>query len=189
MYPELFKPEVHSELLPPFDEKGQSPLWEAIGRKFLNMDYHDADILSQSNKEFILNLYPAEIIYETLLPVEARNAIGKVGAKTLPVKNMLEKIGMKYINQVDPFDGGPHYRAKVENISLIKNLWHGRILKGESSDSHFRPCLIAFKYSQFPFCAIYSRVKVQKDKTAILDRKTLEHFPNLMNAQVNLIFL
>ena len=33
-------------------------------------------ILSRKNKEFILSLYPTELIYATLLPFEARNAIG-----------------------------------------------------------------------------------------------------------------
>lgn len=76
--------------MPPFDNKGNSPLWEAIGRRFMNMDYHEADILSRSNKEFILSLYPAENIYQTLLPFDARDAIGKVGKDTEPVRKMLE---------------------------------------------------------------------------------------------------
>jgi len=116
-----FKSDIHSELMPPFDKDGKSPLWEAIGRRFLNMEYHDADLLSRSNKEFILSLYPSDTIYETLLPIEARNAIGKVGADTQPVKRMLESIGFKYTREVDPFDGGPHYRAKLSDLEPIKN--------------------------------------------------------------------
>src|SRR5690606_1685193 len=88
-----FKDEIHSELMPPFDKDGKAPLWEAIGRRFLNMNYHEADILSRSNKEFILSLFPSDTIYETLLPIEARFAIGKVGDDTKPVKKMLEEIG------------------------------------------------------------------------------------------------
>jgi len=118
----LFTENLHVELMPPFDKNGRSPLWEAIGRKFLNMEYLDADILSRGNKEFILSLFPRDTIYETLLPIEARDAIGKVGKETLPVKRMLEEIGFQYTNQVDPFDGGPHFRASVSNIKCIKNL-------------------------------------------------------------------
>lgn len=125
MNPDRFKETIHAELLPPFDADGNSPLWEAIGRRFLNMNYQDADVLSRTNKEFILNLFPKEIIYEQLLPIEARNSIGKVGPETLPVKNMLEKIGFKYISQVDPFDGGPHFQAKLSEISLVKNMING----------------------------------------------------------------
>ena len=107
--------------MPPLTSEGSSLLWEAIGRKFFKMEYWEADKLSQTNKEFILNLFPQETIYTKLLPDAARDSIGMVGKDTLPVKKMLENIGFKYTNEVDPFDGGPHYRAKVEDISIIKD--------------------------------------------------------------------
>jgi len=122
MNPNEFKEKVHTELMPPFDSEGRSPLWEAIGRRFLNMEYHDADLLSRKNKEFILSLFPSGTIYETLLPIEARNAVGKVGKDTLPVKKMIESIGFKYTNEVDPFDGGPHYRCKIKELTPVKNM-------------------------------------------------------------------
>jgi arginine N-succinyltransferase len=120
--PERFKTTLHSELMPPLDKDGKSPLWEAIGRRFMNMDYYEADKLSRNNKEFILSLYPSDNIYQTLLPIEARNAIGKVGKDTLPVKSMLEKIGFTFSEEVDPFDGGPHYKAQIGDVSIIKSL-------------------------------------------------------------------
>lgn len=122
MYPTEFKELIHTELMPPFDSEGRSPLWEAIGRRFLNMEYHDADVLSRKNKEFILSLFPSGTIYETLLPIEARNAVGKVGKDTLPVKKMIESIGFKYTNEVDPFDGGPHYRCPLKDLKPVKNM-------------------------------------------------------------------
>jgi arginine N-succinyltransferase len=127
-----FKETIHSELMPPFDQEGHAPLWEAIGRRFLNMEYHEADILSRSNKEFILNLFPADTIYMTLLPIDARNAIGKVGEETAPVKKMLEGIGFKYTNEVDPFDGGPHYRARLKDIKPVKDMFECEILIRDS---------------------------------------------------------
>jgi arginine N-succinyltransferase len=53
-----FKRRILAELLPPLTKKGKSPLWEAVGRRFTNMDYTEADILSSKNKEFILSLFP-----------------------------------------------------------------------------------------------------------------------------------
>ena len=106
--------------MPPFDEEGKSLLWEAIGRRFLNMDYYEADKLSRKNKEFILGLFPAENIYCTLLSPQARNVIGEVGESTIPVKKMMESIGFQYAHEVDPFDGGPHYKARQGDIELIK---------------------------------------------------------------------
>ena len=118
----LFSELIHVELMPPLDNKGNSPLWEAIGRKFLNMDYIDADKLSRQNKEFIFSLFPSETIYEALLPLEARDAIGKVNRLTEPVKRMLTKAGFEYTQEVDPFDGGPHFRAKQSDICPIKEI-------------------------------------------------------------------
>ena len=120
LHREYFTRIIHVELMPPLDPKGISPLWPSLGEKFIGMSYKDADVLSRKNKEFIISLFPSQAIYETFLSQEARNIIGKVGKETLPVKKMLEKIGFVYTNEIDPLDGGPHYRARLENITLIQ---------------------------------------------------------------------
>lgn len=120
-----FKKKIIAELLPPLNKKGQSPLWEAVGRRFTNMDYWEADQLCQKNKEFIFSLFPSGKIYTTFLPAEARNAIGKVGKDTEPVVHMLKKIGFAYKNQVDPFDGGPHLWANVDDLLPVKRMATG----------------------------------------------------------------
>lgn len=121
LHKKRFKPKLIAELLPPLDKRGRSPLWEAIGRRFTNMDYWEADMLCQNDKEFILSLFPTEKIYTTLLPADARNAIGKVGKDTQAVYHMLNRIGFEYHNQVDPFDGGPHLWAEISNLEPVKN--------------------------------------------------------------------
>ncbi len=125
-----FKNRILAELLPPLNKKGQSPLWEAIGRRFTSMDYWEADQLCAKSKEFIFSLFPSGKIYTTFLPAEARNAIGKVGKDTEPVVHMLKKIGFQYRGHVDPFDGGPHLWATVEDLLPIKKL--ARYPLGES---------------------------------------------------------
>ncbi len=163
MNPKRFKETILSELMPPFDSNGNSPLWEAIGRRFLNMNYHDADILSRENKEFILSLYPSETIYVTLLPTDARNAIGKVGADTLPVKKMLEHIGFKYVHEVDPFDGGPHYKVKLNDITLISNLMNGNIIYDKNIKSEkIKPLLISNGDSK-DFSAVRINAEIKKN--------------------------
>lgn len=120
-----FKSKILAELLPPLNKKGQSPLWEAIGRRFTNMDYWEADQLCQKNKEFIFSLFPTGKIYTSFLTAEARNAIGKVGKDTEPVMHMLKKIGFRYTNQVDPFDAGPHLWAEASELLPVKKLKGG----------------------------------------------------------------
>ncbi|MBI3295106.1 MAG: arginine N-succinyltransferase [Deltaproteobacteria bacterium] len=114
-----FKDRILSELMPPLTENGESILWEAVGRRFTNLSYTEADLLSRKNKEFVTTLFPKGDIYTCLLPGEVRDAIGKVGKETEPVKHMLERIGFQWKEHIDPFDGGPHYWAETDKISLI----------------------------------------------------------------------
>ena len=116
-----FRDQVLAELLPPLTKKGKSPLWEAVGRRFTNMDYWEADYLSSKNKEFILSLFPGGSIHVTLLPAEARNAIGKVSKETEPVMHMLKKIGFQYQNQVDPLTAAPISRRRLTTSCPFKN--------------------------------------------------------------------
>lgn len=162
-HPERFKQTIHSELMPPLDEDGNSPLWEAIGRRFMNMNYAEADLLSRSNKEFILSLYPSDNIYMTLLPYEARNAIGEVGKDTLPVKNMLEKIGFEYTGEVDPFDGGPHYRCKLAEIKPIKNHFKGTVQQA-GERKLIKKYLISFEHRDHPFFSFMSDAHIEENQ-------------------------
>lgn len=114
-----FKNHVLSELMPPLTETGESILWEAVGRRFTNLSYPEADMLSRKNKEFVTSLFPKGDIYTCLLPGDVRDAIGKVGKDTEPVRHMLEKIGFKWKEHIDPFDGGPHYWAETDKIPIV----------------------------------------------------------------------
>ena len=144
--PLAFTDEIHTELMPPFDRDGQSPLWEAIGRKFFKMDYLTADELSRKNKEFILSLFPREPIFVAMLPQKAKDAIGRVGEQTRPVVKMLEDIGFRYMEEIDPFDGGPHYRCSKDKILPIKNFFRGSCHPSSSGQrENLSPFLITWK--------------------------------------------
>jgi arginine N-succinyltransferase len=120
MHRELFRDEVLAELLPPLEPDGTSHLWDSLGRKFTDMTYAEADRLSKKNKEFIKALFPEGPIYATLLPEKAQEVIGKVGAQTRGVEKMLRRIGFRYAERVDPFDGGPHFTCPTDEISLVQ---------------------------------------------------------------------
>lgn len=170
MHPERFKPMIHSELMPPFDKQGNSPLWEAIGRRFMNMNYVEADVLSRNNKEFILSLFPSENIYQTLLPMEAREAIGKVGKETEPVRRMLESIGFKYTYEVDPFDGGPHYRCPLKDIKPIKEKITGLLITNKSFDAEkARDVILSLEHPEHDFFALRTMLQVHGDGQLSID--------------------
>lgn len=121
MHRALFRERVLAELLPPLMEDGRSLLWESIGKKFTGLEYTEADKLSRRNKEFIKELFPASDIYATFFPANAQRIVGEVGPETKGVQRMLERIGFKYANHIDPFDGGPHYEANLSEVSLVRH--------------------------------------------------------------------
>lgn len=134
--PERFEERVLCELTPPLTEEGRSEFWEALGRRFTGLPYQEADMLSQTNKEFIESLFPEEDIYLTLLDAKARLVLGRVGEATKPAQHLLEGIGFEYLEEVDPFDGGPHYGAKTREILPIK--MGKKLLLGEFSDPNYK---------------------------------------------------
>lgn len=124
LHPDRFESRVLCELTPPLTEDGRSEFWEALGRRFTGLPYQEADLLSQTHKEFIRSLFPEEDVYLCLLDTKARAVLGRVGEATKPAQHLLESIGFEYIEEVDPFDGGPHYACEREEIAPIKQGLH-----------------------------------------------------------------
>ncbi len=166
-----FKNKILAELLPPLTKKGKSPLWEAVGRRFTNMDYWEADYLSSKNKEFIFSLFPSGIVYVTFLPADARNSIGKVSKDTDPVMHMLKKIGFKYENQVDPFDGGPHLQANTDDLTPIRNIHGAKYAGVTTSDLELFETGIIVKDGVRPFQAVSAKFRFKDGKLYLFDKE------------------
>lgn len=141
----LFRDEVLSELMPPLEPDGTSLLWESLGRRFTGLTYQAADRLSQTNKEFIRALFPQDPIYVTLLPPHVQELVGQVGPETRGVEKMLRAIGFSYASRIDPFDGGPHFQAPTDDITLVKATGAARVAAtGEPEPTApLRPVLVA----------------------------------------------
>jgi arginine N-succinyltransferase len=120
LHREVFRDEIVAELMPPLEPDGTSLLWESLGRHFTGLSYQEADRLSRGNKEFIRALFPQDPIYAALLPPRAQSLIGVVGPNSKGVENMLVKAGFRYSQQIDPFDGGPHFHARTDELGPIK---------------------------------------------------------------------
>lgn len=147
---EAFREEVVAELLPPLEPDGTSHLWEALGRKFTDMSYAEADLLSKKNKEFIKGLFPEGVVYTSILPREAQDVVGKVGAQTRGVEKMLRRIGFRYADRVDPFDGGPHFFAAVDEIHPVRDTRRVEV-EGRNGTMGGKRCLIALEYDGPPY--------------------------------------
>lgn len=166
-----FKNHVLSELMPPLTEDGESILWEAVGRRFTNLSYPEADKLSRRNKEFVTSLFPKGDIYTSLLPGEVRDAIGKVGEATEPVKHMLEKIGFRWKQHIDPFDGGPHYWADTDKISIVSSTRKAKVSRKERKEkSEDGTVALVSSFDRKDFRSVQVPVEIARGMVALSKR-------------------
>ncbi|KYG60715.1 arginine N-succinyltransferase [Bdellovibrio bacteriovorus] len=172
LHREKFEDRVLCELTPPLTDEGRSEFWEALGRRFTGLPYQEADLLSQSHKEFIESLFPQDDIYLALLDAKARLVLGRVGEATKPAQHLLESIGFNYLDEVDPFDGGPHYGANTEDILPIK---YGKRLKvTEFKDAAYKEqSLVAATGEEFKACLASADIRGQEIAIAPISRQLL----------------
>ena len=93
--------------------------WEELGQNFTHKDYFEANRLARSNRNFIYEAFPKTPIYLSDLSPEVVRQIGVPGVYTMPAAKLLESAGFSFRGQLNPFDAGPHYEARVEDILSI----------------------------------------------------------------------
>ena len=119
--PERFDDRVIAEMRGVSDDKGHSPFWEALGRKFFTIDYDRAEhLVGMGNKAFIAELMPKHPVYARLLSKEAQDAMGQVHPHTAPALHLLEQEGFRMQGYIDIFDGGPAVEAPLTEIRTIR---------------------------------------------------------------------
>ncbi len=165
-----FRDEVLAELLPPLLPDGKSLLWEALGKKFTGLTYSEADRLSRQNKDFIKDLFPQSDIYATLFPDRVQKVIGKVGPNTEGVKKMLERIGFRYVERIDPFDGGPHFEARTGDVTLIRDMRRCKIVEDELVHENDHASFLVATERKDPanrFRAVKTQARVEGDRICL----------------------
>ncbi|WP_428263201.1 arginine N-succinyltransferase [Haliangium sp.] len=150
MHRGVFRDQIHAELLPPLEPDGTSKLWEHLGRRFTGLSYQEADQLSKKNKEFIRALFPHSIIYTSLFPEEVQEVIGEVGPATRGVAKILRRIGFRDAKHIDPFDGGPHFRADTDSVTLVQNARRVTVQGIESADRSRPRALLGVSREAWP---------------------------------------
>ncbi len=102
-------------------DDGRSPVWEAIGRHFYDMDFQDADRTGAIHgNQFIADLGPRYPLYLSLLPTDARAALGRPHDDGRPARDMLLAEGFRDEGYVDIFDGGPTLVADIDAVRTVR---------------------------------------------------------------------
>ena len=103
------------------DDAGRSPVWEAVGRNFYDMDFHEADRTGAIHgNQFIADLGPRYPLYLSMLPAGARAALGRPHDDGRPARDMLLAEGFRDEGYVDIFDGGPTLVADIDAVRTVR---------------------------------------------------------------------
>ena len=115
-----FSKKLIAELRGLSDERGRSPFWESLGRRFFSMEFSQADYLTGiGKKSFVAELMPKHPLYTSFLSPEAQAAIGQTHPHTLPARRLLESEGFRYEGYVDIFDAGPTVECDVDDVGAV----------------------------------------------------------------------
>ena len=114
------------------DAHGRSPFWEALGRKFFQMDFLEAErvIEGARNRTLIVELMPHYPVYVPLLPAEAQAAMGQVHAEgELPFRILSEE-GFEPDAFIDIFDCGPILQAHKHALRTFSGAMQRQVAGG-----------------------------------------------------------
>jgi arginine N-succinyltransferase len=125
------------------DENGRSPFWDAVGRRFFDMDYPQAEQLAGGRaKSFIADLLPHSPVYVPLLPEDAQLAIGQLHPVAELPFSILTDEGFEAETYVDVFDGGPTVEARLSTLRTFRAQRRVRVDAG-TPPAPAHPCLVA----------------------------------------------
>jgi arginine N-succinyltransferase len=138
-----FERRLISEMLPPITRDYQNLFWDQYGRQVTGLSFREADRLSTRDKEFIRALFPESPLYTFLLPDNVRASLGAVGENSRGAIRLLEQAGMRFLNQIDPFDAGPYYGGEIDQLAAVRNCAAVRAVAGTPDADSSRTMLIA----------------------------------------------
>ncbi|ESZ87905.1 MAG: arginine N-succinyltransferase [Blastomonas sp. CACIA14H2] len=116
-----FGARVMAELRGYQDGNGRSPVWDALGRHFYDMEFHEADRTGAiQGNQFIADLGPRYPIYISMLPEAAQAALGRPHDDGRAAHAMLLDEGFRDDGYVDIFDGGPTLVAPIDAVRTVR---------------------------------------------------------------------
>ena len=141
---ERFGRRILVEMQGMLDADNQSPFWDAIGRRFFNMDFPQVEqAFAQRSKTFIAELMPTYPIYVPLLPDQAQNAIGQIHPDFERPFSILSREGFEADDYIDIFDGGAVLTAEVDQLFSLRQQHTYAVEAGPSLPSGSQEMLLS----------------------------------------------
>src|SRR5439155_25805150 len=70
--------------------------------------------------------------------------------RTRGVERMVRRVGFGYAERVDPFDGGPHFTAPTDEVTLVQRTRKAKVVSASLKDCKARG-LVAVELKETPF--------------------------------------
>ena len=169
-----FQDRIIAEMLPPTIGDQGNIFWDHYGRRVTGLSFREADRLSVRDKEFIPALFPDAPLYTFLLPDEVRASIGAVRDESRGAVRLLEQAGMKFLNQIDPFDGGPYYGAPTAELVPVRQRRTLKLRAGEPAAEHARLYMVAHEDSRRGFRAVQASALEEEEGRLVVGRGAIE---------------
>lgn len=173
LFPQRFGKTILAQLRGVSDKKG-CPFWDAVGSKFYNISFDEADTLRVNHPQSIIELFPKSPIYPAMLPKRAQKVIRVPHKSTVPARLLLEKEGFTMSTHCDIFDAGPHFYAARDSIKAIQKTKKTsvHIQKVEQlGDYLISNEKIDFRATVAPLQRLNGAVAISKETAALLDVK------------------
>jgi arginine N-succinyltransferase len=138
-----FENHIIAEIMPPLTPEHGNLFWDHYGRRMTGLSFQEADRLSIYDKEFIRALFPDAPLYTFLLPEEVRSFLGAVSEQSRGAVRVLEQAGLRFLDQIDPFDAGPYYGALIADLQPVKAFGSYRAVPGTVSTPTDRSFLVS----------------------------------------------
>jgi len=184
--PGRFGNRVVSELRGRVDIDGNSPFWDAIGKKFFHMSFSEADRISaEKDNQFILDLMPKYPIYAELLPQEARDVMGVTHPAGTGARRYLESEGFRYDGVIDIFDGGPVVSAPMADIRTVSDSRVLTVIEGDVNDKSLTALISNDEFENFR--SVLQQVRFDGDNL-IVSRNALNVL-NLKSAETARVWI
>lgn len=171
---EVFADRVLAEMMAPLTADGRSLFWEYVGRRFIPLNYIEADAQCGRSRLFIASLLPKEGLYLSLLPPSARDEVGVVHKETIPARRLLEKLGFAYEGIVDPFDAGPQLEAETDAIPLVGRTTPSELGEAVEESACDRVGIVAMLHSDGEFFAVWGPMTIDGEGVVSIPAEAMQ---------------
>lgn len=175
--PQRFSEKFFASMSGITDGNGRSPFWEALGRKFFQMDFLEAERMIEGarNRTLIVELMPHYPVYVPLLPGEAQAAMGQVHAEgELPFQILTDE-GFEPDEYIDIFDGGPILQAHKNALRSFSRSTARTVAARTNDDAEADTFLVATAREDRFRAIVTDCIVSDLSDVAVLDANAMRH--------------